>query len=135
MILTILYFQSDIFRSIDGKCNNLKNPFWGSKTVSMRRILPSISNLYKIDQYYSLALGKEVIYIQIIGFWRELKRLFNVSNVSIWCLIYALVGLPCEDDSRFARFCPGWKAKCKGTQGYFMSKYCRKTCGECGGCE
>ena len=50
-------------------------------------------------------------------------------------LIHNLVGLPCEDDSRFSRFCPGWKGKCKGTQGYFMSKYCRKTCGECGGSE
>ena len=61
--IIILYFQSDIFRSIDGKCNNLKNPLWGSKTVSMRRILLSISNLYKIDQYYSLALGKQVTHM------------------------------------------------------------------------
>ena len=44
-----------------------------------------------------------------------------------------LVGLPCEDDHRFARFCPGWKGKCKGSQSYFMAKYCRKTCQECGG--
>ena len=53
----VLIFQSDIFRTIDGKCNNLKNPLWGSKTVSMRRILPSIKDLYKTDQYFSLALG------------------------------------------------------------------------------
>ena len=133
-MLSILlnFHQSDIFRTIDGKCNNLKNPLWGSKTISMRRILPSISDLYKTDQYYSLDLGKIVIY-------SNLKRnCVNISTGYIICLIICkfclfLVGLPCEDDNRFARFCPGWKEKCKGTQSYFMSKYCRKTCEECGG--
>ena len=27
------------FRAIDGVCNNIANPFWGSTSIAMRRIL------------------------------------------------------------------------------------------------
>ena len=121
-----MFFQTNVFRTIDGKCNNLENPLWGSRTIAMRRILPSITDLFKVDQYFTSDLGKINI---IFEYDESFIHLFDgVFNQYFLCL----VGLPCVDDFRFARFCPGWKHNCNnGTTGYFMSKYCRETCNTC----
>ena len=44
------------FRTITGQCNNLKDgrTLWGSMTISMRRELPSIDDLYQIGTYNDL---------------------------------------------------------------------------------
>ena len=44
------------FRTITGQCNNLKDgrTLWGSMTISMRRELPSIDDLYQIATYNDL---------------------------------------------------------------------------------
>ena len=109
----------------------MENPLWGSRTIAMRRILPSITDLFKVDQYFTSDLGKKIHYsnlMKVIIIFVFIHRLDDISNQYLWWL----VGLPCVDDFRFARFCPGWKHNCNnGTTGYFMSKYCRETCNTC----
>ena len=48
--------ESAKFRTITGQCNNLKDgrTLWGSMTISMRRELPSIDDLYQIGTYNDL---------------------------------------------------------------------------------
>ena len=45
-----------LFREINGQCNNLKDgrTLWGSMTISMRRELPAITDLYQIGTYSDL---------------------------------------------------------------------------------
>ena len=44
------------FRTITGQCNNLgtNKTLWGSMTISMRRELPAINDLYQISTYHDL---------------------------------------------------------------------------------
>ena len=77
-------------------------------------------------------------YFLIVAFTYNKKGLLqhysiNLDKLSFIVFFTIIVGLPCEDDSRFSRLCPDWKANCTGSSEYFMSKYCRKTCETCDG--
>ena len=45
-----------LFRTVNGQCNNLNSDrsLWGSMTISMRRELPAINDLYQIGTYADL---------------------------------------------------------------------------------
>ena len=48
--------ESALFRTVNGQCNNLNSDrtLWGSMTISMRRELPAINDLYQIGTYADL---------------------------------------------------------------------------------
>ena len=47
---------ASLFRTVNGQCNNLysNRSLWGSMTISMRRELPAINDLYQIGTYADL---------------------------------------------------------------------------------
>ena len=51
--------ESTLFREITGQCNNLleDRTLWGSMTISMRREIPAIDDLYQIATYNDLLIA------------------------------------------------------------------------------
>lgn len=72
------------YRTIDGSCNNLRNPLWGSSLTSFRRVLPPV-----YENGFNTPIGKfllvdkpQDIRIQLIFF------VYLPSIVMINCAVY-----------------------------------------------
>ena len=79
-----------LFRTVNGQCNNLNSDrsLWGSMTISMRRELPVINDLYQIGTYADLLttsrqgnlfLTNGVRKIKTIQISMQLFLIFSVS--------------------------------------------------------
>ena len=67
------------FRTIDGSCNNLQNPLWGSSLTSFKRLLPA-----QYENHFNTPRGMSISY-QFVSFFAKNDYIpFSISNVLGW---------------------------------------------------